>query len=113
MVYNKEYVKQKTKSSSKRSTTERAVSLVGRKLDEYNPVFPYLAQLSSSPGWHRREGVIIHVATNAKSFRTPTARFDPMEFPLRTSYARFDERSGKFEWRILEESETYGELRNC
>ena len=31
---------------------------------------------------------------------------------MRTTYARFDDQSGKSEWRILEEGETYGELQN-
>lgn len=116
VVFNQDFVKQKTgkrSSSGAAANSEAAhVSLSGEFLGEKSPIFPYLAQLSSSPGWHHRDGVVINVAKQAKSFRTPTARFDPKEFCLRTTYGRFDSADGRSEWRILGEAEKYGEAQN-
>ena len=112
VVYNQDFVKQETgkRSSAGNSIDAAKVGLCGDPLKESSPVFPYLTQLSSSPGWHHREGLVINVAKQAKSLRTPTARFDPKDFPLRTSYGRFDLADGKSEWRILEESVRFEEL---
>jgi len=81
-------------------------------LGEKSPIFPYLAQLSASRGWHHRQGVVINVAKIAKSFRTPTARFDPKEYPLRTTYGRFDTPEGRSQWRVLGEAEKYEDAQN-
>ena len=73
--YSPEFVRQTTKKKSSTITTEMNPSLLGEPLDSSSPVFPYLTMLSSSPGWHFREGMVLHVARNAKSFRTPDASF--------------------------------------
>ena len=113
VVYNQDFVKQKT---SKRSTKAAAgalqMSLSGEPLGEKSPIFPFLAQLSASPGWHHRQGVVINVARNARSFRTPTARFNSKDYPLRTTYGRFDMPDGRSQWRLLEEFERYEDVQN-
>jgi hypothetical protein len=109
--FNKEFVKQKQKKSRAAAVSERG-KLLGDPLDETSAVYPYLAQLGSSPGWHQRNGTVINVAHNAKSFRVPTARFDPKKFSQRTTYARFDDPTGRSEWRILEEEVNFGNLKN-
>lgn len=74
-----------------------------------SPIFPYLAHLSSSPGWHSRDGVTIHVTKNARSLRKLNTRYKAKDFPFRTAYARFDgPQTGKSEWRISEESAQLG-----
>ena len=86
VVYNQDFVKQKTGKRLGGMTGNAArASLSGDPLKEDSPVYPYLAQLSSSPGWHHREGLVINVAKQAKSLRTPNARFNPKEYPLRTT----------------------------
>ncbi|CAL1128158.1 unnamed protein product [Cladocopium goreaui] len=113
VTFNQEFVKQKQKTKPKKLAGGSCESLlVGSALGENSPIYPYLAQLSASPGWHQREGVLINVARHAKSFRTPGARVDPKKFPLRTTYARIDHPDGKSDWRILEEGTEYGILPN-
>ena len=63
-----------------------------------------LPKLAETPGWHFQDGIVIHVARNAKAFRSPKARYDPKEFSLRSSYGRFDRANGCSEWRVLEEN---------
>jgi hypothetical protein len=55
---------------------------------------------------------VAQVAKDAKSFRTPSPRFSPSEFPLRSSFGRFDLKSGQAEWRRLENRIEYGQLPN-
>lgn len=100
VVYNQDYVKQKTNKRAggvvaAASASAGAVSLSGEPLGEKSPIFAFLTQLSLSPGWHHREGVVINVAKGAKSYRTPAARFDPKNFPYRTTYGRFDGPNGE------------------
>ena len=52
----------------------------------------------------------VHVAKNARSYRTPEPRFNAKKFPLRSSYARFDRSSGHSEWRQLEHMVEFGRL---
>ena len=113
VTFNQEFVKQKQNTKPKKLAAGSSESLlVGSALGENSPIYPYLAQLSASPGWHQHEGVLINVARHAKSFRTPGARVDPKKFPLRTTYARIDHPDGKSDWRILEEGTEYGILPN-
>ena len=81
-------------------------------LSESHAVFPYLHRLSETPGWHFEDRLVVQVARNAKSFRSPVPRCDPLKFPFRSSYARFDRESGFSEWRILEEQVPVKELRS-
>ena len=112
-VYDTDFVKQPSKSSKKKAQPLQNGEMPGKPLDAQSPIFPYLQQLSSSPGWHRREGVVIHVAKEARAYRTPNARFPEKDFPFRTTYARVDHSDGRSEWRVLEESESYAELKNA
>ena len=99
-VYNANYVKQ----PKKKKTTVVAVNgmLPGVPLAGKTPIFPFLLNVSRSPGWHQRSGLVVHVASNAKSFRVPDARFSVWRFPLRSTYGRFDLGDGRSEWRELE-----------
>ena len=62
--------------------------------------------------WHVKDGIAIHVARNAKSYRTPFPRFEAVQYPERSSYGRFDFPSGHCEWRKLEERTEYMKLPN-
>ena len=111
--FNQTYVKQTSKKTKASVASESGNSeLVGENLDSSHPIFPFLAQLSGSPGWHFRDSLVIHVAKGAKSYRVPTARFESSDFPLRSTYARFDLKDGRSTWRILEDGVRYTELAN-
>jgi hypothetical protein len=111
--FNQDFVKQSVKKSKPRDAVAgNSVELVGEPLNSSHPVFPFLAQLSGSPGWHFRDTLVIHVAKDAKSFRIPTARFKAEDFPLRSTYARFDLKDGRSDWHILEDGVEYQSLQN-
>ncbi|CAK9001568.1 Ankyrin-3 [Durusdinium trenchii] len=94
-VYNPTYVKQ-----PKKKKVSGAVS----------GIVPGVANLCRSPGWHQREGFVVHVAFEAKSFRIPDARYGAWRFPLRTTYGRFDLADGRSVWRLLEENVELSQL---
>ena len=41
-------------------------------------------------GWHQKEGIVIQVARNARSHKDTKAKILPSDYPLRSSFARFD-----------------------
>ena len=53
----------------------------------------------------------VHVARNAKSYRSPEPRLAPADFPLRTTVGCFSTADG-LSWRLLERNENYMKLRN-
>ena len=57
--------------------------------------------LGERSGCHHQDGVGIHVARSARSYRLPKPRFDPTVYYMRSTCARFDEPSGHSEWREL------------
>lgn len=59
-----------------------------------------------------KDGIAIQVAKNALSFRSPAPRFEPNDFPLRSSFGRFVRPGGQAEWRRLEDRVAYLELAN-
>ena len=64
-------------------------------------IFNRLLMLGERPGWHHQDGVGIHVARSARSYRLPKP-LDPTVYCMRSTFARFDEPSGHSEWRELE-----------
>ena len=111
-VYDPAFVKQTAKGGKTKKPSLADGALPGEPLRPESPIFPYLHHLASSPGWHRRDGIVIHVARNARSFRTPSARYSIMDFPVRSTYGRFDSADGRSEWRTLEEGMDVTELVN-
>lgn len=85
---------------------------IGEPLNCSFAVFHHLLRLGNQFGWHQKDDMAIQVAKDAKSFRTPSPRFSPSEFPLRSSFGRFDLKSGQAEWRRLENRIEYGQLPN-
>ena len=75
-------------------------------------MLPHLTTLSECTGWHERSGYGVHVARKARSFRTPFPRFEAIDYPHRTTYARLDFKNDHCEWRKLEDQESYMELLN-
>ena len=67
-------------------------------------------KLAEQPGWHMRDGIVVHVARNAKAFRSPKPRYDPEVYSLRSSFCRFDKADGTVEWRKLEDQVRYESL---
>lgn len=111
--YSTAFTKQAVKTPKKKvsRTSEEAVT-VGTSLKADDPIVSHLMTLSDEAGWYDRDGVGINVSRHARSYRTPQPRFDPAEFPIRSTYARFDHPNGQSEWRQLEHKVSYGDLRN-
>lgn len=103
VTYNAAFIKQNVKK--RLPLRQRGLVLPGRLLSD-DALRGHLMKLSELPGWHFRENFVIHVCRNAKSFKTPEPRFKPAQFPIRSSYGRFDSLV-QSEWRVLEESVAY------
>ena len=99
-TFNQDYVKQSTKTAKSTVRVKRPL-LPGQLLSPNDPLLNFLMKLAEQPGWHLKGERAIHVAKNAKSYRHPEPRFKADEFPLRTSYGRFDD-DEQCEWRLLE-----------
>ena len=54
----------------------------------------------------------MHVAKNAKAFRTPEPRAEASKFPMRSTYAMFVDSNESCEWRNLELKKLYVGLPN-
>ena len=100
--FNTDFIKGKSKVAKKKA--EPCVELPGEPMCESHPVFPYVHQLADRPGWHFEDDLIVQVARHARSFRSPKPRVDVKLFPLRSTFGRFDLKSGASEWRTLEEA---------
>ena len=111
-TYNQEYVKQGKSGKKQLPLSATANALDGEPLDVSLPIAAFLQQLSESPGWHHKDGVVTHVAHNARSFRNPSGRYLINQFPLRTTYARYDLDSGISCWRVLEDRVKMSDLSN-
>ena len=106
ITYNPSYVKQTTKPAKPKLAHVQSSTLPGRVLSGDDPILSHLLKLAERPGWHIQGPYGIHVCKNARSFRTPAPRFSKEQYPIRTSYGRFDtERQA--EWRILEDRVTH------
>ena len=103
VTYNPSFVKQNVKK--KMPVRNRGPMLPGRLLTD-EVLKGHLIKLSEMPGWHLREGVVIHVCRSAKSLRTPAPRFEEKAFPFRSSYGRFDS-TLQSEWRVLDQDVRY------
>jgi len=103
VTYNASFVKQNVKK--RLPPRQRGPVLPGRLLTD-DTLRGHLIKLSELPGWHFREDYVIHVCRNAKSLRTPEPRFKPAQYPIRSSFGRFDSLV-QSEWRVLEEDEMY------
>ena len=108
--YNTDFIKSKSKPLKDKAVVSTSEKLPGQTMSESHPVFPYLHKLSEQPGWHFQDQIAVQIARNAKSFRSPVPRLNPKEYPVRSTYGRFDHASGHAEWRILEEQVRYSEL---
>ena len=106
--FNQDFVKQTAKAPKNKAVAEDVK--VGKPMSPEDPLLSRLTTLSESPGWHLTDGVVVHVARNARAFRTPKPRHDPDEYSIRSSYGRFDLKDGRSEWRQLECNVSYGDL---
>lgn len=70
--YSPTFVKQTVKSR-KPMVREQMVA-IGEPVDPKNAVYGHLLKLGDELGWHFRDGVPVHVAGNARSFRVPMLR---------------------------------------
>ena len=111
--YTSSFIKQTNKGNKMRSAeTSPEPSIVGEPVSPEDALLPHLTTLSECTGWHERSGYGVHVARKARSFRTPSPRFEAKDFPHRTTFARLDFKNGHCEWRKLEDRENYMDLQN-
>ena len=107
--YSPEFVKQTAKTRKK---AEAVDELPGRGEEPRDAsLMKHVRRLSESPGWHYVQGIGIHVAHNAKSFRSPAPRFALRDFPFRTTVGEFKQKIGSV-WRFLEEKTDLRDLSN-
>ena len=103
VTYNPSYVKQNVK---KRLPLRNCGPVLPGQLLTDDVLKGHLIKLSEMPGWHLREGIVIHVCRGAKSLRTPEPRFKSEIYPLRSSYGRLDS-TIQSEWRVLDQDVRY------
>ena len=101
----------KAKSAKPKKSASLSSDLPGCAMNESDPMFQHVLSLGDSTGWHQKDGVVMQVARNARSYRTPRPRFLPSDYPLRSSFARFDSETGSA-WRRLESEVEYENLTN-
>jgi hypothetical protein len=77
-----------------------------------DPLLKHLMRLGEQREWHHQNHIGVHVAYGARSFRTPAPRFSIETFPCRSTFARFEMKSGQCEWRQLERAVRVGSLSN-
>ena len=104
--YSSAFIKQTSKPLKKNQVIPDVVE-VGKPIGDDEQLASRLVKLADSPGWHREGDVVVHVARNARAFRTPKPRYDPKEYDLRSTFARFDKSDGCVEWRELENLVSY------
>jgi hypothetical protein len=80
-------------------------------MNEADPMYRHVIQLGDVTGWHQKQDCVIQVARNARSFRTPRPRFASSDYPVRSSFGRFDSPTGGT-WRRLESGVQYEDLAN-
>ncbi|CAJ1404860.1 unnamed protein product [Effrenium voratum] len=113
VTYRPDFVRQTVKKQPKQVQKPAAGSLcVGKPVDLSDEIFSRLLVLSEQPGWHHQDGVGIHVARYAKSYRLPKPRFNPVEYCIRSSFGRFD-CNQRSEWRELERNVDISSLANA
>jgi len=113
ITYSPNFVKQVSKG--KRSTAAKpsqVTELPGEALDGNDPLLGFLLKFAEHRGWHSQGNMGVNVAHGARSFRTPEPRFSSAQFPLRTSFARYELPTGERRWRVLERKTRYLEEAN-
>ena len=75
-------------------------------------MFGHLLGLSELVGWHNKGAYKVHVAKNARSYRTPEPRFEASKYPHRSAFGKFVDPNGHAEWRQLEDRKAYVGLPN-
>ncbi|OLQ04968.1 Uncharacterized protein K02A2.6 [Symbiodinium microadriaticum] len=111
--YSPTFVKQVSKG--KRVVVPKVpegVKLPGASVDGGDPLLGFLLKFAEDRGWHHQGSMGVNVSHGAKSFRTPEPRFSSAEFPLRTTFGRYELPSGELAWRVLERKNRYLEEAN-
>ena len=73
---NQAYVKQGKPGRKQIALNSSPATLDGEPLNEALPVFAFLQQLAESPGWRQKGDAVTHVAHHARSFRSPSGRYE-------------------------------------
>ena len=110
--YLPEFTRQTFKKKKEAESLEKAADLPGRPCgpEDYS-LMNHVQHFALSPGWHYKDNIGVHVAVQAKSFRSPVPRFQVRDFPWRTSIAEFKLKDTPT-WRVLEERADLMDLPN-
>eukprot|EP00435_Cladocopium_sp_Y103_P018581 s757_g4.t1 len=76
--YSPDFVKQTIKSKKGGMKPAESLPTIGEPLDSSFAVFHHLLRLGDQFGWHLKDDMAIQVAKDAKSYRTPVPRFNPI-----------------------------------
>ena len=114
VTYAPEFVKQTAKKKKPDdSSGVREESLPGRSTTADDAeLLRFATMFGEAPGWHFADGVGVHSAHGAKSYRSPNPRFAIKDFPLRSTVAEFKDPEGLPIWRILEERSDLRSMAN-
>ena len=100
--YSPEFTRQVLKARSCKSPIAKvsaSAEMPGVVVDGNDPTMPHLHGLCEKRAWHFLPGIGRQVACAAKSFCTPKPRFSMSEFPLRTTFGRFELSPAENVWR--------------
>ena len=112
VTFSPDFVKQLVKKPTKAAERDCSKALIGSPVGSADPMHGHLLNLGDQFGWHRKDQYLVHVAKDAKAFRTPEPRAESSAFPLRSTYGKFVDSSGSGEWRKLEDKVPYVGLPN-
>lgn len=110
--YSPTFVKQVYKAAKTKPKSAAPKELPGEPLPAGDPMLLHLMRLGEQRGWHFMNNIGVHVAYNAKSYRTPEPRFSAEMLPYRATFARYSLESGQCEWRQLERAVKFSGLAN-
>ena len=112
VTFSPDFVKQLVKKPTKAAERDCSKALIGSPVGSADPMHGHLLNLGDQFGWHRKDQYLVHVAKDAKAFRTPEPRAESSAFPLRSTYGKFVDSNGSGEWRKLEDKVPYVGLPN-
>ena len=107
--YDEQFLKAKRTKKAAPGATPAKGALLGVQVG--TDMITLLDDLAKAPGWHNRSSLSYQVARRGASYRTPEPRLAALDYPVRSSYGRFETTRG-LEWRQLEQKVSYLELSN-
>lgn len=112
VTFSPDSVKQLVKKPTKAAERDCSKALIGSPVGSADPMHGHLLNLGDQFGWHRKDQYLVHVAKDAKAFRTPEPRAESSAFPLRSTCGKIVDSNGSGERRKLEDKVPYVGLPN-